>query len=125
MGDGEMAEGSVWEAANMAVFTTNSTTCAPSWTSTRSARAGDAVRHEMDEIAARWGGLRLARHHGRRPRHPALLEAYAEAEPRTGRPTVILAVRSRAKGSRGSKALTAGTARPLKKGEELDRAMPS
>ena len=69
LGDGETAEGSVWEAADVGVLPTGSIRCAASPTSTRSARAADAV-------AARHGGarrpvarLRLAHDRRRRSRH--------------------------------------------------------
>ena len=55
LGDGESAEGSVWEAADVAAHRSTSTTCAASPTSTASARAAPTMwQHDLEQFARRW-----------------------------------------------------------------------
>ncbi len=98
MGDGETAEGSVWEAAESAA----------------ALQAGSIWRHHRrestgpepaDHVAARHGGLcaalarlRVARHRHRRPRSGRHSRCLAEARATKGQPTMILAKHAQGQG---------------------------
>src|SRR5881398_3719855 len=57
LGDGEMAEGSVWEAANMAVYHKLDNLCAIIDVNALGQSQHTQFDHNMDEIAARWKGF--------------------------------------------------------------------
>src|SRR6187401_257745 len=54
LGDGEMAEGSVWEAANVAVYHKLDNLCAVIDVNALGQSQATQFGHNMDEIAARW-----------------------------------------------------------------------
>jgi transketolase len=123
MGDGEMAEGSVWEAANLAVYNKLDNLCAVVDVNALGQSQPTQFTHDLGAIAARWGGfgwhvITIDGHD-----IPALLKAYAEAKSTKGRPTVILGRTLKGKGLSWIEGTGGWHGKALKKGEELDRAM--
>ena len=101
-----------------------STRSAASPTSTRSARAGRrSWQHDMDALRRALARLRLARHRRRRPR-PGRDPRRARRGARTkGRPTMILARTLKGKGVSFMEGKGGWHGKPLKKGEEVDKAL--
>ncbi len=123
MGDGEMAEGSVWEAANIAVYHKLDSLCTIVDVNALGQSQPTQFTHDLDAIAARWGGfgwhvITIDGHD-----IPALMKAYAEAKSTKGRPTVILGRTLKGKGLSWIEGTGGWHGKALKKGEELDRAM--
>jgi transketolase len=123
MGDGEMAEGSVWEAANVAVYYKLDNLCTIVDVNALGQSRGTQFGHEMDAIAARWSGFGW--HVITVDGHDvaALLNAYAQARATQGRPTVILGRTLKGKGLSWIEGQQGWHGKALKKGEELDRAI--
>ena len=98
LGDGEMAEGSVWEAANAAVHYKLDNLCAIIDVNALGQSQRTQFDHNMNEIAARWKafGWHTIVVDGHDVQ--ALLNAYAEARKTSGRPTMILARTLKGKG---------------------------
>jgi transketolase len=123
LGDGEMAEGSVWESANMAVHHGLDNLCAIVDVNALGQSRATQFVHDMDAIAGRWKAfgwhaLVVDGHD-----IEALLEAFAEAKKTTGRPTVLLARTLKGKGLSNIEAKDAWHGKALKKGEETDKAI--
>jgi transketolase len=123
MGDGEMAEGSVWEAANVAVYQKLDSLCTVVDVNALGQSRSTQFGHEMDAIAARWSGFGW--HVITVDGHDvaALLSAYAQARDTKGRPTVILGRTLKGKGLSWIEGQDGWHGKALKKGEELDRAI--
>lgn len=123
MGDGESAEGAVWEAANAAVFHGLDNLCAITDVNALGQSRSTQWGHDLDEFARRWrafgwhaivvDGHDLA----------ALRAAYDEARATTGRPTMILARTEKGKGVSVVEGQDGWHGRPFKKGEEADAAI--
>jgi transketolase len=81
------------------------------------------LRHDMDAIAARWAAFGW--HTVVVDGHdiPRLLDAYASARATKGRPTVVLARTLKGKGVAAIEARDGWHGKPLKKGEEADKAI--
>ena len=98
LGDGEMAEGSVWEAASMAIHFKLDNLCAIVDVNGLGQSQATQFNHDMQRIAAHWTGfgwntLIVDGHDV-----PQLLDAYATARKTSGRPTVVLAKTVKGKG---------------------------
>src|SRR5688572_25323157 len=123
LGDGEMAEGSVWEAANAAVHYRLDNLCGILDVNALGQSQPTQFAHDMDAIAQRWKGfgwhVLIVDGHD----IPALLAAYAGARATTGRPTMILAKTIKGKGVSFVAGKDAWHGKTLKKGEETDRAI--
>ena len=98
LGDGESAEGAVWEAAQVAVYHKLESLCAV--VDVNGFGQSDQTRcaHDLEALAQSWRGfgwnaLVVDGHEVQ-----ALLSAYNEARTSTGRPTVILARTLKGKG---------------------------
>ena len=87
LGDGEMAEGSVWEAANVGAALQARQPVRASSTSTRSARARPRSSATTWTDCRALEGVRVAHDRRRRPRHPGAARAPTpkRARPRAGR----------------------------------------
>ena len=90
LGDGEMAEGSVWEAASMSVHYKLDNLCAVVDVNGLGQSQATQFDHDMQRIAAHWSGwgwhtITVDGHDIQQ-----LLDAYASARNTAGRPTVIL-----------------------------------
>ncbi|HEX2453902.1 MAG TPA: transketolase [Vicinamibacterales bacterium] len=123
LGDGEMAEGSVWEAADAAVFQKLDNLCAIVDVNALGQSGPTQFTHEMDRIAAHWSAfgwhtLVVDGHD-----IAALLKAFAEARATKGQPTMILARTIKGKGISSIEGKEGWHGKPLKKGEEADKAI--
>ncbi len=122
LGDGESAEGSVWEAAQAAARLDLDNLCAVTDVNALGQSRVTQWGHDMDAYAARWSafgwhtlvvdGHDLA----------ALLDALDEAATTTGRPTMILARTLKGKGISFVEGRDGWHGKPLK-GEDLVRAV--
>jgi transketolase len=123
MGDGESAEGSVWEAAQSAVFHRLDSLCGITDVNALGQSRPTQWGHRMEEFATRWrafgwhaivvDGHDIA----------ALQTAYAEARATKGRPTMILARTVKGKGYSKVEGQDGWHGKPFKKGEEADAAI--
>jgi transketolase len=123
LGDGEMAEGSVWEAASLAERQKLDSLCAIIDVNALGQSQPTPLGHDLDRIAARWNafGWHTLAVDGHDPQ--ALLDAYASARSTTGRPTMILARTVKGKGVSWLEGKDNWHGKPLKKGEEADKAL--
>jgi transketolase len=118
LGDGETAEGSVWEAANIAAHHELANLCGITDVNALGQSQPTAFGHDMDAYARRWtafgwnaivvDGHDIA----------ALLEAFERARQVTDRPTMILAKTIKGKGVSFVEGLNGWHGRPLKRDEE-------
>ena len=123
LGDGESAEGSVWEAANVASADRLDNLCGITDVNALGQSRPTMWQHDMEQFAGRWrafgwhaiviDGHDMA----------AILDAYAEARATTGRPTMILARTIKGKGISFVEGRDGWHGKALKKGEELNRAL--
>jgi transketolase len=122
MGDGESAEGSVWEAADIGSFDALDNLCGITDVNGLGQSRPTMWRHDLEQFARRWQAFGW---------HPivvdghdlnALLDAYAEARATKGRPTMILARTIKGKGVSFVEGKEGWHGKPFKKGDELDRA---
>jgi len=123
LGDGEMAEGSVWEAADVAVYQKLDNLCAVIDVNGLGQSQHTQFEHNMDELAARWKAfdwhtLVVDGHDVQ-----ALLNAFAEARSTKGRPTMILARTVKGKGIAAIEGKDGWHGKALKKGAEADNAI--
>jgi transketolase len=123
MGDGETAEGSVWEAAAMAAFHNLGSICGVVDVNGLGQSRATQLDHNMDAHRARWAAfgwhaLVIDGHDLER-----VLAALAEARRTSNVPTVILARTIKGKGVSFLEAAPNWHGKPLKKGEEMDRAI--
>lgn len=98
MGDGETAEGSVWEAAELASFRKLDNLCATIDVNRLGQSDPTMLQHDLDTYKRRfeafgWHVIEVDGHD-----ILALLNAYAEAENTKGRPTMVLARTLKGKG---------------------------
>jgi transketolase len=123
LGDGETAEGSVWEAANTAAHDGLDNLCGITDVNALGQSRATMWDHDMEALSARWrafgwhaiviDGHDIA----------AILDAFAEAKRTVGRPTMILARTIKGKGVSFVEGKEGWHGKAFKKGEELDRAL--
>jgi transketolase len=123
LGDGEMAEGSVWEAANAAVYQKLDNLCAIIDVNGLGQSQPTQFGFDMEDIAARWKAfgwhtLVVDGHN-----IPALQQAFAEARETKGRPTMVLARTLMGKGLSAIEGKEGWHGKALKKGKEADDAI--
>jgi transketolase len=123
IGDGETAEGSVWEAADVAGMDALDNLCAITDVNALGQSRPTMWQHDMEQFARRWRAFGW--HAIVIDGHDmgAILDAYAEARGTRGRPTMILARTIKGKGVSFTEGKEGWHGRPFKKGEELDRAL--
>jgi transketolase len=123
LGDGESAEGSVWEAADVAAMDTLDNLCGITDVNALGQSRPTMWQHNMDEFARRWRAFGwhaiVVDGHDLN----ALLDGYAEARATKGRPTMILARTIKGKGVSFVEGKEGWHGKTFKKGEELDRAL--
>jgi transketolase len=123
LGDGETAEGSVWEAADTAGYDKLDSLCGITDVNALGQSRATMWQHDMEALANRWrafgwhaiviDGHDLA----------AILDALGEARRTKGRPTMILARTIKGKGVSFVEGKDGWHGKAFKKGEELDRAL--
>ena len=123
LGDGESAEGSVWEAANVAGNDALDSLCCITDVNALGQSRATMWGHDMEALARRWrafgwhtiviDGHDIA----------AILDALAEAKRTKGQPTMILAQTIKGKGVSFAEGKDGWHGRAFKKGDELDRAL--
>jgi transketolase len=123
LGDGESAEGSVWEAADVAVMDKLDNLCGITDVNALGQSRATMWRHDMEEFQRRWSAFGWHAIVVDGHDMSALLDAYAEARTTKGRPTMILARTIKGKGVSFVEGKDGWHGRAFKKGEELDRAL--
>jgi transketolase len=123
LGDGESAEGSVWEAANVAAVGSLDNLCGMTDVNALGQSRPTMWQHDLDQFARRWRAFGW---------HPividghdmnAILDAYAEARATKGQPSMIVARTIKGKGVSFAEGRDGWHGRAFKAGEELDRAV--
>ncbi len=123
LGDGESAEGSVWEAADVAVMDKLDNLCGITDVNALGQSRATMWRHDMEEFRRRWSAFGWHAIVVDGHDMSALLDACAEARATKGRPTMILARTIKGKGVSFVEGKDGWHGRAFKKGEELDRAL--
>jgi transketolase len=123
LGDGETAEGSIWEAAQIAAFYSLDSLCAITDVNGLGQSRPTMWQHDMNALAGRWRAFGW--HAVIVDGHDlmAILDAFDEARGVTGAPTMILARTIKGKGLAALEGKDGWHGKPLKKGEELDSAL--
>jgi transketolase len=122
-GDGEMAEGSVWEAADVALHYKLDNLCGIIDVNGLGQSQDTQFGHQMDEIAARWNAFGWHAIVVDGHDIPALQKAFAEARATKGRPTMVLARTLKGKGLAAIEGKPGWHGKALKKGDEADQAV--
>ena len=123
LGDGESAEGSVWEAADVGAMDGLDSICGITDVNALGQSGPTMWQHDMEAFARRWRAFGW--HAIVIDGHDldAILDAYAEARRTKGQPTMILARTIKGKGVSFVEGKEGWHGRAFKKGEELDRAL--
>jgi transketolase len=123
LGDGESAEGSVWEAADVGAMDALDSLCAITDVNALGQSGPTMWQHDMEALARRWRAFGW--HTIVIDGHDldAILDAYGEARRTKGQPTMILARTIKGKGVSFVEGKDGWHGRAFKKGEELDRAL--
>lgn len=101
MGDGESAEGSVWEAAEVASVMKLDNLCATIDVNRLGQSQPTMLQHDMETYRRRWEAFGWQALVVDGHSIPELLEAYAKAAQTSGRPTIVLARTLKGKGMVG------------------------
>jgi transketolase len=123
IGDGEGAEGSVWEAADVASNLKLDNLCGITDMNRLGQSQPTQWSHRAEELTARWTAfgwhaIAIDGHD-----MAAVLRALAEAKSTAGRPTMIVACTLKGKGLRQIEGKDGWHGKALKKGPELDAAL--
>jgi transketolase len=123
MGDGECAEGSVWEAGDVAAHEKLDTLCGLTDVNGLGQSMPTQWQHNMEALAARWRAfgwhaIVIDGHD-----MTAILDALEEARRTKGRPTMILAKTLKGKGLKAIEGKNGWHGKALRKGEELNAAL--
>jgi transketolase len=123
LGDGEMAEGSVWEAADIGLYHKLDNLCGIIDVNALGQSQHTQFEHRMDDLAARWNAFgwhtMIVDGHD----IEALQHAFAAARAAKGHPTMILARTIKGKGVAAVEGKDGWHGKAFKKGEEADRAI--
>jgi transketolase len=123
LGDGETAEGAVWEAAQVAAHHQLDNLCAITDVNALGQSRSTQWAHDVEAFATRyrafgWHAITVDGHD-----IAALRAAFAEARGMTGRPTMIVAKTLKGKGCSIFEGKDNWHGKPLKKGAEADAAV--
>jgi transketolase len=123
LGDGETAEGSVWESAHVGEHHKLDNLVGITDVNALGQAGPTQWQHDMDAYAVRWRAFGW--HSIVVDGHdvPAILNALEEARRTRGRPTMILAKTIKGKGISSIEGKNGWHGKPLKKGEEMQRAI--
>ena len=123
LGDGETAEGSVWEAAHVAAHHKLDSLCAITDVNGLGQSQASLWDHDMDAYASRWSAFGWHAIVVDGHDLSAVLDGLAEARRTKGRPTMLLASTVKGKGISLFEGKSGWHGKPLKQGEELDKAL--
>jgi transketolase len=123
MGDGEMAEGSVWEAASLALHYKLDNLCGVIDVNGLGQSVPTQFRHDMPQIAERWEAFGWYAVVVDGHDVQALQKAFSEARAAKGRPTMVLARTLKGKGVASLEGKEGWHGKALKKGDETDKAV--
>ena len=123
LGDGETAEGSVWEAAAFAAHNKLDNLCAIVDVNALGQSGSTMYEHDLDVYRHRfesfgWNAVAVDGHSV-----DTLVNAFASARATKGRPSAIIARTLKGKGVSFTEAKQAWHGKPFKKGEELQKAL--
>jgi transketolase len=123
LGDGEIAEGSVWEAAHAAVHENLDSLCGIVDVNGLGQSRASLWNHDINAYVARWQsfGWQVIAIDGHDM--DAILSAFDQARATRGRPTMIVAKTIKGKGISFVEGKPGWHGKPLKKGDEADRAV--
>jgi transketolase len=123
LGDGEMAEGSVWESAEVGTYRHLDNLCVVVDVNGLGQSQPTQFDHNMDDIARRWTAFGWHAMVVDGHDLSALLEKFAEARATKGRPSAILARTTKGKGISWIEGKDGWHGKALKKGDETDKAI--
>ncbi len=123
LGDGESAEGSVWEAADVAAMNRLDSLCGITDVNALGQSRPTMWQHDMEAFARRWRAFGWHAIVVDGHDMEALLAALAEARATKGQPTMILARTIKGKGVSFTEGKDGWHGKAFKKGEELNRAI--
>ena len=123
LGDGESAEGSVWEAAEVAAYHRLDSLCGITDVNGLGQSGPSIWNHDMESYATKWrafgwNALVVDGHD-----LSALLDAFERARENRGQPTMILARTVKGKGIPIAEGKSGWHGKAFKKGEELDSVL--
>jgi transketolase len=123
LGDGESAEGSVWEAANVAAYDKLDSLCGITDVNALGQSGPTQWQHDLEALADRWRAfgwhtLVVDGHD-----LPQILDALDKARQTNGRPTMILAKTLKGKGISFMEGKGGWHGKSVKKGAELEQAL--
>ncbi|MBI3097363.1 MAG: transketolase [Planctomycetes bacterium] len=123
LGDGETAEGAVWEAAQHASHLGLDNLCAIVDLNALGQSGPTMLKHDAETMAARWRAFgweakSIDGHH-----LPAILDGLDVARRTSGRPTVLIAKTQKGRGVSFLEGQEGWHGKPLKKGPELEKAL--
>ncbi len=123
LGDGESAEGSVWEAAESGRFHRLDNLCGITDVNALGQSRQTQYGHDMESFAARWRAFGWHAIVVDGHDIDAVLRALDEAQSVQGRPTMILARTIKGKGIASVEGINGWHGKPFKKGDEENRAV--
>lgn len=123
MGDGESVEGSIWEAAEIGRHYKLDNLCAIVDVNRLGQSDPTMLQHDMDAYRARWTGFGWHAIVVDGHQISQLLPAFDEAARTKGQPTVLLARTVKGKGISFVADQPDWHGKPLKKGEEMEKAL--
>jgi transketolase len=123
LGDGESAEGSVWEAANAGSMDALDNLCGITDVNALGQSRATMWQHDMDQFARRWTAFGWHTIVVDGHEINAILDALEQARNTKGRPTMILARTIKGKGVSFVEGKDGWHGKAFKKGEEMDRAI--
>jgi transketolase len=123
LGDGETAEGSVWEAAELGATYNVDSLCGIVDVNGLGQSRPTALQHNVDAHAARWRAFGWHAIPVDGHDMAAILDAFDEARRTKGRPTMILARTIKGKGISAIEGKGGWHGKALKAGEEVDKAL--
>jgi transketolase len=123
LGDGETAEGAVWEAGSVAAVEKLDSLCGITDVNALGQSGATQWQHDTESLAERWRAfgwhaLTVDGHD-----LPQILDALEKARQTRGRPTMIVARTIKGKGISLMEGKGGWHGKPLKKGEELEKAL--